>query len=65
MAATLIDQSTFGLGIEMHSPLPIGSTVRVSGRVQTPSGPVDLSGAGKVRHCRFGAKAFRLGVQFE
>lgn len=66
MSAALADYSSGGVGLHMHSPLPNGARVSVSGELQTPSGSVvELGAAGRIRHCRFGEKAFRLGVAFD
>lgn len=65
MSAALADFSAGGVGLHMHSPLPNGAQIRVEGEIEGPSGTVSLSSTGRVRHCRFGDKAFRLGIAFD
>lgn len=65
MSAALEDYSPGGVGLHMHSPLPNGARVLVKGLLEGEGGDVDLDEVGRVRHCRFGDKAFRLGVAFD
>jgi|GEM_PF-2658561 len=65
MSAALADYSVGGIGLLMHSPLPNGAKISVLGELEGPAGNVSLDAAGRVRHCRFGEKAFRLGVAFD
>jgi hypothetical protein len=65
MSAALADYSEGGVGLHMHSPLPTGAQVAVQGELEGPSGEVTVDSIGRVRHCRFGEKAFRLGVAFD
>ncbi|MBI1357973.1 MAG: hypothetical protein GC160_26850 [Acidobacteria bacterium] len=64
MSAALADYSAGGVGLHMHSPLPTGAKVTVHGYLEGPEGEVRLASEGRIRHCRFGEKAFRLGVAF-
>jgi len=65
LAARAVDQSSGGLGLEMNSPLPLDSVIRVRAEVGETGAqrPIDL--AGRVKHCRFGESTFRIGVAFD
>ena len=65
MSAALSDYSAGGVGLHMHSPLPTGAQVMIQGDLDGSAGAVHLEYLGRVRHCRFGDKAFRLGVAFD
>lgn len=51
LGARLVDFSTVGLGVEVLSPLPIGSEVAVSGEVSGEDGVFSISGSVTVSHC--------------
>lgn len=65
LAARAVDQSENGLGLEMNSPLPLDSAIRVRANLggETNPGPIDRNA--RVKHCRFGHKTFRIGVAFD
>ncbi len=65
MSAALADYSVGGVGLYMHSPLPNGARIAVQGELDGPAGEVTVDAVGRVRHCRFGDTAFRLGVAFD
>ncbi len=64
MAAGLIDYSGDGIGVTLHSPLPVGAEVRVRGRMRSEGAEVEVSRAGRVVHCSFVDRVFRLGIVF-
>ena len=65
LGAHLTNYSETGVGLEMNSPLPIGSTVIVIGQVEVGGDSISLKQKGRVRFCRFEEQGFRLGVAFE
>ena len=65
LGAHLTNYSETGVGLEMNSPLPIGSTVLVIGQVEIAGATHTLNRKGRVRFCRFEEQGFRLGVAFE
>jgi hypothetical protein len=65
LGAHLTNYSETGVGLEMNSPLPIGSTVIVIGQVEAGGESIPLRRKGRVRFCRFEEQGFRLGVAFE
>src|SRR5690606_2216878 len=65
MSAALADYSAGGVGLYMRGPVPTGAQITVQGELEGPAGEVTIDALGRVRHCRFGDKAFRLGVAFD
>jgi hypothetical protein len=64
MRAGLVDYSQHGVGLTMHSPLPIGMSIVVKGSLAWSDTEVELEKRGRVVHCNFLGQAFRLGVLF-
>ena len=64
MSAGLVDYSERGVGLTMHSPLPIGMSIVVKGRLSWRDTDVEFEKRGRVVHCNFLGQAFRLGVLF-
>lgn len=64
MSAGLVDYTPQGVGLTMHSPLPVGMSVVVKGRLAWGDTEVELEKRGRVVHCNFLGQAFRLGIRF-
>lgn len=64
MSAGLVDYNQQGVGLTMHSPLPVGMSIVVKGRLAWGDTEVELEKRGRVVHCNFLGQAFRLGVLF-
>lgn len=64
MRAGLVDYTQRGVGLTMHSPLPIGMSIVVKGSLAWDDTEVELEKRGRVVHCSFLGQAFRLGVLF-
>jgi hypothetical protein len=64
MRAGLVDYTQHGVGLTMHSPLPIGMSIVVKGSLAWSDTEVELDKRGRVVHCSFLGQAFRLGVLF-
>ncbi len=64
MSAGLVDYTQQGVGLTMHSPLPVGMSVVVKGSLAWGDTEVELEKRGRVVHCNFLGQAFRLGVLF-
>lgn len=64
MRAGLVDYTQRGVGLTMHSPLPIGMSILVKGSLSWNDTEVELEKRGRVVHCNFLGQAFRLGVLF-
>lgn len=64
MSAGLVDYSNEGVGLTMHSPLPVGMSIVVKGNLSWGDTEVEIEKRGRVTHCNFLGQAFRLGVLF-
>lgn len=64
MSAGLVDYTQQGVGLTMHSPLPVGMSIVVKGRLAWSDTEVELEKRGRVVHCNFLGQAFRLGILF-
>ena len=64
MSAGLVDYTQYGVGLTMHSPLPIGMSIVVKGSLEWGDTEVELEKRGRVVHCNFLGQAFRLGILF-
>jgi hypothetical protein len=64
MSAGLVDYTQQGVGLTMHSPLPVGMSVVVKGSLAWSDTKVELEKRGRVVHCNFLGQAFRLGILF-
>jgi hypothetical protein len=64
MSAGLVDYTQQGVGLTMHSPLPVGMSIVVKGSLAWGDTEVELEKRGRVVHCNFLGQAFRLGVLF-
>jgi hypothetical protein len=64
MSAGLVDYTQHGVGLTMHSPLPVGISIVVKGRLAWDDTEVELEKRGRVVHCNFLGQAFRLGILF-
>lgn len=52
LGARLVDFSENGLGVETLSPLPVGSTVGISGELHSQDQVLAISGSARVSHCQ-------------
>ncbi len=52
LGARLVDFSESGLGVETLSPLPVGSTVGISGELHSHDQVLAISGSARVSHCQ-------------
>jgi len=64
MSAGLVDYNQQGVGLTMHSPLPVGMSIVVKGSLAWGDTEVELEKRGRVVHCNFLGQAFRLGILF-
>lgn len=64
MSAGLVDYNETGVGLTMHSPLPVGMSIIVKGQLAWADTEVEIEKRGRVVHCNFLGQAFRLGVLF-
>jgi hypothetical protein len=64
MSAGLVDYNQYGVGLTMHSPLPVGMSIVVKGSLAWGDTEVELKKRGRVVHCSFLGQAFRLGIRF-
>jgi hypothetical protein len=64
MSAGLVDYNQHGVGLTMHSPLPVGMSIVVKGSLAWGDTGVELEKRGRVVHCNFLGQAFRLGILF-
>ncbi len=64
MSAGLVDYTQHGVGLTMHSPLPVGMSIVVKGSLAWGDTEVELEKRGRVVHCNFLGQAFRLGILF-
>ena len=66
VAATLIDVSDGGLGVQMHVPLAVKSIVFISGELHSARFCVGLEGYVRVTNCNYlGNDVFRVGLAYE
>ena len=52
LGARLVDFSESGLGVETLSPLPVGSSVGISGELHSQDQVLAISGSARVSHCQ-------------
>ncbi len=64
LAAGIVDYCSGGVGVTLHSPLPVGAEVKVRGKLTAGGTEIELARGGRVVHCSFVDSAFRLGVAF-
>ncbi len=64
MSAGLVDYTEYGVGLTMHSPLPVGMSIVVKGQLAWADTEVEIEKRGRVVHCNFLGQAFRLGILF-
>ncbi len=65
LGAQFRDYSRGGVGVEMNTPLPVGSSVRVEAVIGSDGAEEKIAVDGRVRHCKFGASNFELGISFD
>ena len=64
MSTGLVDYTKHGVGLTMHSPLPVGMSIVVKGQLAWADTEVEIEKRGRVVHCNFLGQAFRLGILF-
>ncbi len=65
LGAKLVDFSEGGVGLEMLGPLPLGSTVNLSGELRSGDDCMELQGSARVAHCQYPEDSvFRIGLSF-
>ena len=64
--AKLLDVSAGGLGVEISSDLPIGSSLSLAFEIECDDFCLEVEGSARVRYCvPFGTDHFRLGLAYE
>jgi hypothetical protein len=65
LGAKLVDFSEGGVGLEMLGPLPLGSTVNLTGELRSGDDCMELQGSARVAHCQYPEDSvFRIGLSF-
>ena len=65
LGAKLVDFSEGGVGLEMLGPLPLGSTVSLTGDLRSADDCMELQGSARVAHCQYPEDSvFRIGLSF-
>jgi hypothetical protein len=65
LGAKLVDFSEGGVGLEMLGPLPLGSSVNLTGELRSADDCMDLRGSARVAHCQYPEDSvFRIGLSF-
>jgi hypothetical protein len=65
LGAKLVDFSDGGVGLEMLGPLPLGSTVNLTGELRSGDDCMELRGSARVAHCQYPEDSvFRIGLSF-
>jgi hypothetical protein len=65
LGAKLVDFSEGGVGLEMLGPLPLGSSVNLTGELRSGDDCMELRGGARVAHCQYPEDSvFRIGLSF-
>jgi hypothetical protein len=65
LGAKLVDLSEGGVGLEMLGPLPLGSSVNLTGELRSADDCMELQGSARVAHCQYPEDSvFRIGLSF-